>query len=39
MDAIENGASIAPNFYDGLKVVEVLAAGTQSAETGVRVEL
>jgi predicted dehydrogenase len=39
MDAIENGTPIAPNFYDGLKEVEVLAAGTQSAETGARVEL
>ncbi len=39
MDAIENGTSIAPNFYDGLKEVEVLAAGTKSAETGARVEL
>jgi predicted dehydrogenase len=39
MAAIENGTSIAPNFYDGLKEVEVLAAGTLSAETGARVEL
>lgn len=39
MAAIETGAPIAPNFYDGLKEVEVLAAGSKSAETGKRVEL
>ena len=39
MKAIDDGASIAPNFYDGLKEVEVLAAGQKSAETGQRVEL
>jgi predicted dehydrogenase len=39
MKAIEDGTSIAPNFYDGLKEVEVLAAGKRSAETGARVEL
>lgn len=37
MKAIETGASIAPNFYDGLKEVEVLQAGIQSAQTGQRV--
>jgi predicted dehydrogenase len=39
MAAIENGTAIAPSFYDGLKEVEVLAAGSKSAETGQRVEL
>lgn len=39
MKAIENGTPIAPNFYDGLKEVEVLAAGAKSAETGQRVSV
>lgn len=39
MKAIETGTSIAPNFYDGLKEVEVLQAGTQSAQTGQRVAI
>jgi predicted dehydrogenase len=37
MKAIETGGSIAPNFYDGLKEVEVLQAGIQSAQSGQRV--
>ena len=39
MNAIENSTPIAPNFYDGLKEMEVLQAGLQSAETGQRVNL
>lgn len=39
MKAIEDGTSIAPNFYDGVKEVEVLAAGQKSAVSGQRVEL
>jgi predicted dehydrogenase len=39
MKAIEDSTSIAPNFYDGVKEVEVLAAGQKSAVTGQRVEL
>lgn len=39
MDAIANDESIAPNFYDGLKEMEILSAGAESAATGVRVEL
>ncbi len=39
MDAIANNAGIEPNFYDGLKEIEVLSAGAESAETGVRVAL
>ena len=37
MDAIERGASLAPNFRDGLKEMEVIQAGLQSAATGRRV--
>ena len=37
MKAIETGGSISPNFYDGLKEVEVLQAGIQSAQSGQRV--
>lgn len=39
MKAIETGGSIAPNFYDGVKEIEVLQAGIQSAQTGQRVEI
>ena len=39
MDAVANGTSIAPNFYDGLKVIEVLTAGLESAASGQRMEL
>ena len=39
MDAIANDTTIAPNFYDGLKVMELLVAGLESAETGQRVTL
>lgn len=39
MDAIANNTSIAPNFYDGLKEIEILSAGAESAESGARVEL
>ena len=37
MKAIETGSGIAPSFYDGVKEVEVLQAGIQSAQTGQRV--
>ncbi len=37
MDAIYNGTDIAPNFYDGLKEMEVLDAGVRSAQSGQRV--
>ena len=37
MKAIETGSGIAPSFYDGVKEVEVLQAGMQSAQTGQRV--
>lgn len=39
MDAIANGTSIEPNFYDGLKGMEILTAGLESAANGRRVEL
>lgn len=39
MDAIANNTTVAPNFYDGLKEIEVLTAGSESAETGKRVEV
>lgn len=37
MDAIATGQPIAPNFYDGVKEVEVLTAGLESAATGQKV--
>ncbi len=39
VDAVATGTPIAPSFYDGLKEVEVLAAGSESAATGQRVQL
>ena len=32
--AIENGATIEPNFYDGMKEMQILDAGLKSAEDG-----
>jgi predicted dehydrogenase len=39
MQAIANHSAIAPNFYDGLKEVEVLAAGLESVASGRKVSL
>jgi predicted dehydrogenase len=39
LDAIAQGTEIAPNFHDGLKEMEVLAAGLESAKTGQRIKL
>lgn len=39
MKAIETGRTISPNFYDGLKEMEVLAAAVESARDGCRVSL
>jgi predicted dehydrogenase len=39
VNAIATGSSIAPNFYDGLKEMEVLAAGMESAATGQKIEV
>ncbi len=38
-DAIDKKKKIEPNFYDGVKEMEVLDAGLRSAETGRSVEL
>ena len=35
--AIEKGTKIAPNFYDGMKAMQVLEAAIQSASTGKKV--
>ena len=37
--AIATKTKIEPNFYDGMKEMEVLEAGLRSAETGKVVEL
>lgn len=39
MKAIETGDGISPNFYDGVKEIEILQAGIQSAQTGQRVAI
>ena len=39
MKAVETGGEIRPNFYDGVKEVEVLQAGVQSAQSGERVAI
>lgn len=39
LTAIANKTAIEPNFYDGLKEIEVLTAARQSAETGQKVTL
>lgn len=39
MDAVANGTPIAPNFYDGVKVMEVLEAGKKSAASGQKVTI
>lgn len=37
MRAIETGETIAPNFHDGLREMEVLAAAVESSQTGKKV--
>jgi len=39
LKAIDAGTDIAPNLYDGLKAMQVLDAGLESARTGRRVEV
>jgi predicted dehydrogenase len=39
MNALENGTQIEPNFYDGLKVTEILTAAAESSESGRKVVL
>jgi predicted dehydrogenase len=34
LTAVENGAAIEPNFYDGMKEMQILDAGLKSAEDG-----
>ena len=38
MAAIEKGEQIEPNFYDGLREIEILMAGLESAATGKKIE-
>lgn len=38
MDAIARGTTVEPNFYDGLREIEILAAGLESAATGQKVK-
>lgn len=37
MTAIADGSTIAPNFYDGLREIEILSAGLRSAESGQKI--
>jgi predicted dehydrogenase len=37
LTAIEKGTKISPNFYDGMKIMQVLEAATKSAATGRKV--
>jgi len=37
MAAIENGTKIEPNFYDGLREIEILSAGLDSSASGKKV--
>lgn len=37
LDAIAGDGKIAPNFYDGLREIEILEAGVKSAKEGIRV--
>jgi predicted dehydrogenase len=37
LTAVEKGTKIAPNFYDGMKAMQVLEAAIKSAETGKKV--
>lgn len=38
MEAIEKGTKIEPNFYDGLREIEILVAGLESYEKGQKVD-
>jgi len=38
MKAIEKGTSVEPNFYDGLREIEILIAGLDSAASGKKVD-
>lgn len=39
LTAIDTDGEVEPNFYDGMRVLEVLDAGLRSAKTGKRVDL
>lgn len=39
LNAIANNQKITPNFYDGMKAIEVLEAGLTSAESGKMIEI
>jgi len=39
LKAIDKGEKISPDFYDGMKVIQVLEAGLESAITGKRIDL
>lgn len=39
LTAVDEGGTITPNFYDGVRGMEVLEAGLESAETGQRIVL
>jgi len=39
LSAIETGEPIAPNFHDGLKEMQVIEAGLESARTGQRIQI
>ncbi len=39
LDAVTSNGSMTPNFADGVKVLKVLEAGLESAQSGARVEL
>ncbi len=39
LEAVASGGSVSPNFADGVKVLKVLEAGLESAQSGARVTL
>ncbi len=39
LNAVDKGEKISPDFYDGMKVIQVLEAGLKSAITGKRIDL
>ena len=39
LNAIDKGTAIEPNFYDGMRTLQVLDAGLKSAKTGKRIDL
>ena len=39
LNALETGASISPNLYDGMKIMQVLEAAIRSSETGRQIKV